>query len=86
MAEARRPTEPGERERLAACVHDINVARERMDAARQVGARSTEINALRSELLTALEGYEAAITSLGAPVPQRLRAEIDLYQRLRNRG
>jgi hypothetical protein len=84
--EARQHPEPGERERLAEFVRDISVARQRLDEARRVGARSTEVHPLRAELLAALEGYAAMITRLGAPVPPRLHSEIELYRRLHNRS
>lgn len=85
VPEPRRPA-PGGREGLAACVRDVSAARARLDAARHTGARSWEQHPLRAELLAALELYAAAITELGAPVPYRLRGEIELYRRLGNRG
>ena len=75
-----------EQEQLSAHLRDIALARERLDEARRVGARSTEVNPLRAELLAALEGYAAAITRLGAPVPHRIHSEIELYRGLGNRG
>ncbi|GAB6984614.1 hypothetical protein [Nocardioides pyridinolyticus] len=75
-----------EQEQLSAHLRDISVARERLDEARRVGARSTEVNPLRADLLAALEGYAAAITRLGAPVPHRIHSEIELYRRLHGRS
>ena len=75
-----------EQEQLSAHLRDIALARERLDEARRVGARSTEVNPLRADLLAALEGYAAAITRLGAPVPHRIHSEIELYRGLGNRG
>ena len=75
-----------EQEQLSAHLRGITVARERLDEARRVGARSTEVNPLRAELLAALEGYAAAITRLGAPVPPRIHSEIELYRRLHGRS
>lgn len=76
-------TEP---EQLSARLRDIALARQRLDEARRVGARSTEVNPLRDDLLAALEGYAAAITRLGAPVPHRIHAEIELYRGLHGRS
>jgi hypothetical protein len=75
-----------EQEQLSAHLRDISVARERLEEARRVGARSTEVNPLRADLLAALEGYAAAITRLGGPVPHRIHSEIELYRGLGNRG
>ena len=86
MSEPPHLSGPAERGRLAASLREIDVARGRLRAGRQVGARSTDVQRLRSELLSALEGYAAQITRLGAPIPPRLRSEIELYRRLRNRG
>ena len=86
MAEPQPHPDPGERERLAARHRDITIARERLDEARRVGARSTEVNPLRADLLAALEGYADLITELGAPVPPRLHSEIELYRRLHGRS
>src|SRR5262245_51717684 len=36
----------------------------------------------RSDLLTALETYAAALTSTGRPVPYKLRDQLNLYRRL----
>jgi hypothetical protein len=75
-----------EHEQLASHLRDITLARGRLDEARRVGARSTEVTPLRAELLTALEGYADAITRLGAPVPHRIHSEIELYRRLHGRN
>ena len=75
-----------EQEQLSAHLRDISVARERLEEARRVGARSTEVNPLRADLLAALEGYAAAITRLGGPVPHRIHSENELYRGLGNRG
>ena len=71
-------------ERLAACVQNVDTARARLRAARRPGVQSSTWHPLRADLLIALERYAAAISGAGAPVPRRLRTEIDLYRRLRN--
>ncbi len=75
-----------EHDHLETHLRDIAVARERLDEARRVGARSTEVSPLRADLLAALEAYAAAITRLGAPVPHRIHAEIELYRGLHGRS
>jgi hypothetical protein len=72
--------------RLVACLRDVKIARAHLLTSRHEVGRDWEKHALRAELLAALEGCAAAITLLGAPVPRRLRTEIDLYRRLENRG
>ena len=37
---------------------------------------------MQADLLVALEAYAAAVASLGAPLPYRMRTEIDLYRNL----
>ena len=60
-------------------------ARSRLERARgQRGA--PEQQHLRQELLRALEQYAEAISDAGAPLPYRLRTEIDLYRGLGGRG
>ena len=86
MPEPRRQAGPDERARLVACLRGVNIARARLEAARHQVTRGREKDALRAELLAALEGYAAAITRAGAPVPRRLLAEIEVYRRLRNRA
>lgn len=68
------------------CLRNVKIARGELRAARHKAARGWDKDALRAELLVALEGYAAAITRIGAPVPRTLRNEIDLYRRLRNRS
>ena len=41
---------------------------------------------LRKELLASLEAYAAALAQAGAPLPPRLRSEINLYKDLGGRG
>jgi hypothetical protein len=45
-----------------------------------------EQQVLRKGLLDALEAYADALATVGAPLPPRLRAEIDLYRGLSGRG
>ena len=69
-------------ERLALGLHNVVVARDRLDAGRRAGVRRWEEQTLRADLLAALESYAAAITETGAPLSYRMRAEIDLYRQL----
>jgi hypothetical protein len=74
-----------ERERLAVCLLDVANARARLRAAQGVpGGRG--VYDLRADLIVALETYAQAITQLGAPLPRRLRAELDLHRRIGHRG
>lgn len=82
MSETRRRGGPVERERLTACVRSIDAARTRLREARSAGVTGFVERPLRADLLAALERYEATITQLGAPVPRRLQAEIELYRGL----
>lgn len=86
MSEPRRHPDPGERQRVAVCLRNVNIAREELRVARHKAARGWDRDALRADLLVALEGYAAAITTIGAPIPRTLQNEIDLYRRLKNRG
>ena len=86
MPEATSGRGPGEREHLSACLHSVDVARAHLGVARHESTRGCESQALRTALLDALEAYAAVITQLGAPVPRRLRNEIELYRGLRNRS
>jgi hypothetical protein len=45
-----------------------------------------EQQVLRKQLLDALEAYADALALEGAPLPPRLRTEIDLYRGLGGRG
>jgi hypothetical protein len=76
---------PGQRQRVAACLRNVNLAREDLRTARHEEPNGWAARALRAELLAALEGYAAAIAEIGAPVPRTLQDEIALYRRLRNR-
>ena len=90
MPEATSGRGPGEREHLSACLHSVDVARAHLGVARHESTRGCESQALRTALLDAgadaLEAYAAVITQFGAPVPRRLRNEIELYRGLRNRS
>lgn len=86
MSEPRHHPEQAGRDPLASCMREVDLARRELSAGRQVGARGPDVHRLRSALLTALEGYAAEITRLGAPVPHRIQAEIDLYRRLDHRS
>ncbi|HEX6150603.1 hypothetical protein [Nocardioides sp.] len=86
MPEIRRFAGYVERERAVACLRDVEVARAHLRAARDTAAGGWNKHELHHELLMALERYAAAVIRLGAPVPRRLRTEIDLYRRLKNRA
>ena len=86
MPELRRHPGPCERERVVACLRDVNIARADLRSARHEASRGWNVLVLRADLLAALEGYAVAITQLGVPVPRRLRTEIDVYRRLKNRA
>lgn len=71
-----------DRERLALGRHQVSVARDRLEAGRRAGARRYVEQALRADLLAALESYAAIIAAAGAPLSYRMRAEIELYRQL----
>lgn len=85
MPELGRHPDPGERQRIAVCLRNLKIAREHLRTARHNATPGWDKHALRAELLVALEGYSAAITQIGAPVPRTLHNEIELYRRLGNR-
>jgi hypothetical protein len=82
VSEAPRKARSVDQEQLALGRHGVSVARERLEAGRRAGVRRFEEQALRCELLAALESYAATITATGAPLSYRMRAEIDLYRQL----
>jgi hypothetical protein len=82
MSDPRDRRGQSERDLLAACVRNIENARTRLRLARGVGCTGFIERPLRADLLAALEKYQAIITQAGAPVPQKLRAEIDLCRSL----
>jgi hypothetical protein len=72
---------PGERQSIAVCLRNLDIARGDLRNARP--GRNDDV--LRAELLAALEGYAAAIAETGVPIPRTLRNEIELYRGLRDR-
>jgi len=82
MTESKHRAGQGERDHFVACLREVRAARGHLVDARADGVRSQEKQALRADLLVALERYALAIVELGVPVPGRLRREIDLYRRL----
>ena len=60
-------------------------ARRLLDLARH-DKRHGEPQQLRRDLLVTLEAYADALALVGAPLPPRLRTEIDLYRGLGGRG
>jgi hypothetical protein len=85
MIDEGRHAEHADHGRLTDLLSRVHAARERLERAREEKGRP-EQQLLRQELLTALEAYAAAIGDSGAPLPYRLRTEIDLYKGLRGRG
>ena len=72
------------RERVAVCRQMVDSARLNLNRARATRP-DLDLRGLRAELLWALEEYETAITGVGAPIPPRLRREIQLYRQLADR-
>lgn len=72
-----------ERALLGACQAEVASARSQLDDARRCAR--TDVEPYRQDLVAALEEYAATIERSGAPVPQRLRAELDLYRSIRHR-
>lgn len=77
--------EPGRHHRLTLLLEDVLAARRRLEQARH-DKRLVEQQMLRKGLLEALEAYANALATAGAPLPPRLRSEIDLYRGLGGRG
>lgn len=73
--------DPGRHRRLTLLLDDVMTARRLLGRARH-DQRLAEQQLLRKELLTALEAYADALAGVGAPLPPRLRSEIDLYRGL----
>ncbi|WP_325575215.1 hypothetical protein [Nocardioides sp.] len=70
---------------VEARAREVRAVRARLHAARDAAPRHWEAQSLREELLAALEQLAVAVARAGAPLPYRLRAEIDLYRRLGHR-
>jgi hypothetical protein len=77
--------DPGRHQRLTLLLEDVLSARRHLERARH-DKRLVEQQLLRKRLLDALEAYAGALAQAGAPLPPRLRAEIDLYRGLGGRG
>jgi len=73
---------PSRSDAVSVCARDVEAARSRLHDARGPGCRGTDERAMQADLLVALEAYAAAVASLGAPLPYRMRTEIDLYRNL----
>lgn len=84
MRPSRRQVGYVEREAANACFRNVVSARADLRAARDSASSGWNKLGLHAELLAALEGYEAAIIELGAPVPRKLQNELELHRRLRN--
>ena len=85
MLEAAPGFDSGRHQRLTSLLEDVKSARRLLDRARH-DQRHVEQQQLRKELLAALDAYAAALALAGAPLPPRLRSEIDLYRGLGPRG
>ena len=72
-----------ERALLGACQAEVASARSQLDDARRTAR--VDVEPFREDLVAALEEYAATIERSGAPVPHRLRAELDLYRNIRHR-
>jgi hypothetical protein len=84
MVQAGRHLDNGRHEQLTALLDDVLAARRHLDRSRHA-SRVNDQQSLRKALLDALEAYAAALAVVGAPLPPRLRSEIDLYKGLRGR-
>lgn len=69
---------------LDACQAEVVSARSLLTDARHRGGR-VDVEPFRADLVAALEEYAATIERSGAPMPQRVRAELQLYRSLRRR-
>ncbi|MCY4726399.1 hypothetical protein NYO98_08920 [Nocardioides sp. STR2] len=85
MLEAGPEFDPGRHQRLTSLLSDVLAARRQLERARH-DQRLVEQQVLRKQLLDALEAYADALALVGAPLPPRLRTEIDLYRGLGGRG
>jgi hypothetical protein len=85
MLHAEPGIDPGRHQRLTSLLEDVKAARRVLDRARH-DKRLVEQQQLRKELLAALDAYAEALAVAGAPLPPRLRSEIDLYRGLGGRG
>ncbi|CAM3738564.1 hypothetical protein [Nocardioides zeicaulis] len=85
MHGARTPRGADGHDHLASLLGDLQEARRRLDRGRD-NARAADQLTLRQGLLRALEAYAGALAEAGAPLPYRLRREIDLLKGLSGRG
>ena len=85
MLEAGPDFDPGRHGRLTSLLEDVLSARQLLERARH-DKRLVEQQQLRKDLLGALEAYADALAVVGAPLPPRLRSEINLYKGLGARG
>jgi hypothetical protein len=84
VPESRRHVGYVEREHAVACFRNVVSARKDLRSARDSASGGWNKHGLHAELVAALEGYEAAIIELGAPVPRKLQNELQLHRRLGN--
>ena len=85
MLEHEPELDTGRHWRLTSLLEDVKAARRGLDLARH-DKRHVEQQQLRKDLLSSLEAYAAALTQAGAPMPQRMRSEINLSTGLGGRG
>lgn len=74
-----------ERALLGACQAEVVSARSELHDARR-GGKPLDVELLRQNLVAALEAYATTIERSGAPLPHRLRAEMELYRSIRHRS
>ena len=74
-----------ERALLGACQAEVVSARSELHDARRMG-KQVDVELLRQNLIAALEAYAATIERSGAPLPQRVHAELELYRSIRHRS
>ena len=85
MLEHEPELDTGRHWRLTSLLEDVKAARRGLDLARH-DKRHVEQQQLRKDLLGALEAYADALAVVGAPLPPRLRSEINHYKGLGGRG
>ena len=75
----------GNHDHLSALLVDVHEARRRLESGRHL-SRAADQQQLRNALLAALESYAVAVATAGAPLPYRMRREIELLRGLTGRG
>ena len=70
----------GQSHDLTDSLRRVNQARSNLDLARTQKAVHGVVTTEQRHLLSALEGYAAALTSHGHPMPYRLHSELAMYR------